>query len=144
MYSLVTFKFSIGLYNGSMGMTIRCNDKLLLSKNSFDTDTFEFTDNIELPADITIDLYGKGVNDTSIDSDGNIVADKYIKLEELSVDRVPLHILSLIHIAEIDHDVNTNVTNYWGFNGRAKIKIEHPDSFLWHLAELKKVTKSTS
>lgn len=140
MYSQITFKFSIGLYNGSMGMTIRCNNKVLLSKSSFETDSFVFTDNVELPAEITIDLYGKNSGDTSIDSDGNIVADKYIKLQELSIDRVPLHILSLIHLVEIDHDVQTGVTNYWGFNGQAKIKIEQPDSFLWHLSELKKVT----
>lgn len=140
MYSQVKFKFSIGLYNGSMGMTIRYNDRVLLSKHSFDTDTFTFTENLDLPGVVTIDLHSKGPLDTLVDSDGNIVADKYIKLEELSIDRVPLHILSLINLAEMHHDNQTTVTNYWGFNGQAKIKLEHSDSFLWHLEEIKKKT----
>lgn len=144
MYSQVKFKFSVGLYNGSMGMTIRYNNEVLLSKNSFDTDSFTFTADLDLPGVIVIDLHGKGPLDTLLDSDGNIVADKYIKLEELLIDRVPLHILSLISLAEMHHDGQTTVTNYWGFNGQAHIKLEHADSFLWHLEEIKKKTKATN
>lgn len=141
MISQVTFKFFIGRYNGSMGMDIVYNDSLILSKDSFDTDTFTFSKNLDLPGEVVINIYNKGPVDTLVDNSGNIIADKYIKLEELIVDRLPIHILSLIHLPEVTApDGQLIRTNYWGFNGPVRIKLEHTDSFLWHLAETKRTT----
>lgn len=138
MYSQVTFKFSIGRYNGSMGMDVFYNDSLLLSQNSFNTDTFTFTEKLDLPGTVVINVYGKGLVDTLVDKNGNVIADKYIKLEELLVDRVPLHILSLINLPELNNNGQLTKTNYWGFNGAVRIELTHADSFLWHLEEVKK------
>lgn len=144
MYSQVKFKFSIGKYNGTMGMHIAYNGKELLSKDSFDSETFVFTHQLEFPGTVTIDLYNKGSADTLVDAQGNIVADKYVKLEELSIDRVPLHILSLIDLPVLSHSGTTTKTNYWGFNGQVTIKLLHTDSFLWHLDEIRKKTIESS
>lgn len=138
MYSQVTFKFSIGTYNGSMGMDIFYNDSLLLSKKSFESDTFTFTSTLDLPGTVSMHVYGKNPLDTLVDDGGNVIADKYIKLEELLIDRVPLHILSLINLPELECQGQLLRTNYWGFNGTVRIKMEHEDSFFWHLKELRK------
>lgn len=123
-----------------MGMDIGYNNSLLLSKESFDTDTFTFTTRLDLPGELVINLYNKGPVDTLVDDNGHIIADKYIKLEELIIDRVPLHILSLINLPELNNNRQLIKTNYWGFNGAVRIKLLHADSFLWHLDEIKKKT----
>ena len=133
MHSQVKFKFSIGSYNGTMGMKISYKDRVLLSRDSFDEDTFTLEATIDLPGTVCIDLYGKGPNDTQIDEQGNVLKDKYIKLEELTVDRMPVHILSLIKLPELHANNQVTRINYWGFNGQARINFEQSDPFRWHL-----------
>lgn len=139
MNTLLTFKFSQGLCNGPMGMQIKSDGLILWTKDTVDL-TFNYDLEISWPSTIEIHLYDKNDNDTVISSDGRIEQDKYIKLESLIVDRIPLHILSLLNILELNTGREKIQTNYWGFNGIVPIIFDDKDSMTWHLKKLKYVT----
>lgn len=138
MNTRLTFRFSQGRYNGSLGMRIKEHSRIIWEKSS-DEDTFECHVEIKWPTVIEIDIFGKGPNDTLVTSDGKIEQDKYIKLESIMVDYIPLHILSLLNIAELDTGKDKIKTNYWGFNGTVKIVFDEQNSFIWHLKQLRQI-----
>jgi len=88
----------------------------------------------EFPSIFTLDISGKGVSDTIIDDDGNIIKDKFISVSTLVVDnlRVSQHLLSKIF--ELTTPDNQRiVSHYWGFNGTVKLDMNASDALEWHL-----------
>ncbi len=120
-------------------MSILVNGQEVLYKDSFDENTFDFSTDVPWPSIVTIKVDGKGPVDTEIDSNGKILKDKYIKLDSLLVDRMPVHILSLVKIPLVTGNRVVN-SNYWGFNGTVTFDFDQPNSMLWHLNEIEKVT----
>ena len=137
--SLVIFKFKIGHYNGSMGLNFFNKDILIKEIPSFTETEFVITENIEFPTTIYFDVFGKDKFDTDVDENNNILADKYIQLTDLIVDKAPIHILSLIKLCKLETNDKILYNNYWGFNGRVTINFEEVNSFLWHMKHLKNV-----
>jgi hypothetical protein len=122
-------------------MSILVNNKEVLYKDSFDDSEFEFSTTIPWPGVVTIKVDGKGPLDTEVDASGNILRDKYIKLDSLLVDRMPMHILSLIR-TELETSNGIVNSNYWGFNGNIVFNFDQPNTLLWHLHEIEKVTNN--
>ena len=144
MNAHLIFDFTIGHCNGSMSMIILANGEEILNQDKFEQDKFCFEITIPWPSDILIKLYNKGPNDTEVDPNGNILRDKFIKLEALTVDRMPLHILSLLNLSTIDTGTEQIKTNYWGFNGTVKLNFDAPDTMSWHLDALEQITDQDS
>jgi hypothetical protein len=85
-------------------------------------------------------LEGKGPNDTLVDESGNVSMDKFIKLESMIVDRMPVHIIALLDCVSLDTSTQVLKTNYWGFNGVATVLFDRNDTMSWHLNNAIKVT----
>lgn len=134
MLTHVKFKFAIGEYNGTMSMRILDDGKEILYKPWFDQPVFEWGTVIEWPSVLTIELSGKDMNhDTKLEGD-RVVADKYIQLQEFSVDRVSA-CLDNIELVTTDQTIRTL---YWGFNGTVTIDCNSENSFVWHLQQKNK------
>ena len=85
---------------------------------------------VNFPSVLELKVSGKSMNkDTVLDSAGNIVADKHIKLIRATVDRLPVPDRYLERWPEL----NGNKTNYFGFNGIIKLNFDATDSFKWML-----------
>jgi hypothetical protein len=140
MNTRLIFKFSQEQCNGAMNLHIKQGDQVLWTKNTTDP-RFECTLNVEWPVQLELVLSGKGANDTVLAEDGTIKQDKYIKLESMIVDRMPVHILSLLELLELDTGKEKIKTNYWGFNGVVTLNFTEPDSTIWHIKSLTHVNK---
>ena len=95
---------------------------------------FVYQTTVNFPADFAIRLAGKEPGDTQVDSNGNIVKDKYIKIVNIEVDGLPcrqhyVHQNITLHTA----DNQEIVTSYWGFNGTVTLDFSEANSFFWAL-----------
>jgi hypothetical protein len=133
--SELELEFKIGHCNGTMAMEIFVDNIPVASYSSFTTDRFVFKHRINWPTTLRIVLSNKNpMHDTTVDTNGNITADKYIQLTKILVDRIETtvgHINSVV----LNTDENKITTLYWGFNGSVELKLDQADSFVWHLAQ---------
>ena len=119
-----------------MHMQIFINDQLKGDYNQFDGDHATFKQMIDWPSVVKIVLTNKNnLCDTEVDSHGKVIADKYIELKEIIVDRIPVNqsVISAIRLTTTDTVINSS---YWGFNGTVCINLDQTDSFEWHLRNL--------
>ena len=138
MLTQITFKFIIGRYNGTMGMAIFSNDQEVLHQEYFDDNSFEFTTELTWPGTVVIKLFNKQIKDTEIDSQGNILNDKYIKLDRLIIDKIVVDDEILRDFVVLDAGNQLLTERYWGFNGTVKLNFEEEDFFLWVLNQKSK------
>jgi hypothetical protein len=128
-------EFNIGHCNGTMSMEIFANDTLVSSYSLFDTDRFVFKHCIDWPTTLKIVLSNKNLlHDTTVNSDGKIIADKYIQLIRIVVDRIEASVEHMNSIV-LNTDDNKITATYWGFNGYVELNLTQENSFMWHLAQ---------
>lgn len=128
----ITFNFTIGHYNGTMSMRILEGNQEIDRRESFDSDTYTFTTRVSWPSRIQIEVWGKDLScDTKVGEDGSILADKFIRLDRLIVDRLdfPLNKNKII----LNTGTDKMPVVYWGFNGHIDLDLNETDSFMWHL-----------
>lgn len=140
MNAQLTFNLVIGHYNGTMSLKAVSGKKVLIDKKTFRDEKFSFSAEISWPDPVVFILEGKEPNDTLVDKSGNVSMDKFIKLESMIVDRMPVHIIALLDCVELATDTQVLKTNYWGFNGVASILFDKNDTLAWHLNNAIKVT----
>jgi hypothetical protein len=138
MPTQITFKFIIGRYNGTMGMAIFSNGREVLHQEYFDDNSFEFTTEFSWPGTVVIKLFNKQFKDTEIDSQGNILNDKYIKLDSLMIDKIVVDDEILRDFVNLDTENQSLKELYWGFNGSVTLTFEEEDFFLWFLNQKSK------
>jgi uncharacterized pyridoxamine 5'-phosphate oxidase family protein len=134
--SELELKFKIGHNNGTMDMQIFVNDQLKCSYIQSDNDHVTFKQLVDWPSVVKIVLTNKNnLHDTSVDNHGKVIADKYIELKEIVVDRMPANqtVINSICLNTTDSIINSC---YWGFNGVVYIQLDQHDSFEWHLKNL--------
>lgn len=130
-HSTVTFIFEVGqVHNRSMSLTISTNKETKHFKQ-VDSGVFKCDIPVFFPDVISINVSGKGPNDTLVDDRGNIVGDMYIKLNKVFIDGIPSSI-DYVHKLVIHTDNgNTVTTNYWGFNGTIKLNLLYKNVMFW-------------
>lgn len=94
---------------------------------------FVYETTIKFPADFEITVSGKGANDTVIDSDGKIIADKHVKIVNIVVDGMSCHPYYTYNLELTTNDGQVVKSNYWGFNGTVKLNFSEDNSFFWAL-----------
>jgi hypothetical protein len=130
----IEFNFEFGIYNGSMSVAINQGEhKLFESINNTQKNLTAIID-LTSPGSLTIQLDGKNNNvDTNVDSQGNIVADKYVQLQKLIVGRVPVSNANLYNLCCYTTITGTQANDtYWGWNGKVCINFDHINPVLWH------------
>ena len=137
MTSRIEFDFEAGLIeNSSMQLTISNNNNEIKIKK-FNKEITTVSLNITFPTTVLITVSGKSINDTVLDSSGNIIADKYLKLTDIRVDKMSVDRYYLPRFIEFETEEKKKIiTNYFGFNGTIAIDFS-PNPFKW-LAGTKK------
>lgn len=87
--------------------------------------TTEYTVACTVPDTIKIQVSGKNLRrDTIVDSQGQIVQDKYVLLRDLRIDQMSVCAPWLPNGITLHTDKGHTVqSNYWGFNGTVQIPI---------------------
>jgi hypothetical protein len=128
----IKFKFSAGKVNEQvMFLKIIAHEQILF--DSTVQETFEVSAEIDFPVDVEFWISGKHPSDTIV-RDGQVVEDKFIKLDSISFGpveieswRIPPEFLPYNNI--IEKFQNT----YWSNNGQAVLSIHNEDPISWLL-----------
>ena len=133
--SRIDIKIFWGRYNGSMSANFYADRKQLTKITSFENDYTWLTFNIDLPSTLHVFFDGKDNSvDTKMDANGNIVADKFLKIEQIIIDYKPISADALHKICKLQTtDAQMLYTNYVGFNGVLSIDLQYSNSLLAHL-----------
>lgn len=137
----IDLTLSLGKVNDMpMSLEIFANDREVYSDLCPDQNRVSLQFECDLPAKIVFKVAGKQEMDTVLDHIGNIVQDKYVKVDQLIVDRMPVErwILESRIFEFTDELGNINKTNYFGKNGQACLHIDCQDSFDYFLQLLTK------
>ena len=131
----VDVNISCGIYNGSMSTKFYANKKLLAKIDKFYNPQTWLTFQLSLPTTLHVFVDGKDNNiDTKVDINGNIIADKFIKITNLLIGHKPVSTDALHKICKLQTtDGQTMYTNYVGFNGVLSMNFEYSNSLLAHL-----------
>tara|TARA_E500000318_G_scaffold87622_1_gene84603 strand:- start:500 stop:877 length:378 start_codon:yes stop_codon:yes gene_type:complete len=111
------------------------NNKILQTVKKFKAGTNKVLIDVELPTTINIITDGKdNNNDTLLDDKGNVIKDKFLRIDEIFIDKKPIDTNALYKIIKI-HTVEKQLiySNYVGFNGVSSINLEYSDSLIAHL-----------
>jgi hypothetical protein len=135
--TLTKFKFSLDFgrcNNSSMCLNISDAERQLDYLENVDQGIRELQYDIYLPNKINLHLSGKNhKTDTKIDSKGNIIADKYIKLISMSLGGIPINSANLFKNCRYTVDNKIDFNTYWGFNGLVEIEFKENNFLKWHL-----------
>ena len=127
-------EFDIGHCNGSMSFTIMCNDSILEKVSNIVDKKYIVKTQMSLPGTIKILVFNKNMNtDTKIDSDGNILEDKFIQLRELRMGRIAVSSAVLKNLCSYTRNKETVQDTYWGFPGMVEIEFNQAEVVAWHL-----------
>ena len=129
----INFVFEFGVNNGSMSLLMRDNEHVL-SDISDANGLVEVNTLINFPNQITIALSGKNPNTDTTVVDGEIVADKYVKLVGMTVGGIKVTEATLFKILNYKHGDENVFDTFWGFNGEIVIDFDHNDFIRWHLS----------
>lgn len=128
---------SVGQFEGqSMSLQVTANERIIYSNLSPTQPKITVEFNCELPAYIKFDVAGKQPFDTCVDDLGHIVEDKFIRVDRIVVDRMPVeHWMIESRLIEFCGQK----TNYFYTNGQATITIPNQDSFGFFLDLMTKI-----
>ena len=121
MLPKVKLSFFAGQFKDkTMGLAVIANDREIFNQHSDLKNTFNVEFNVDLPATIKVITSGKLPDDTEVDSQGNIVSDKFIKITGITVGGIIIPLWMIEKKAVQFHTNNSIIfTNYLGFNGQA-------------------------
>lgn len=116
-------------YQSRMGLTIVANNDLIYSTDQIDEEKLSFEFLVDLPLTLTFKVDGKNIGDTEVDAQGNIVRDKCVILNALSINGIWVKRWMLENklIEFTDSNGEKTVHNYFGKNGTARFTIPYSD-----------------
>ena len=130
--SRLELKFKISKLNGkSMSLEFFMNGQSIDKYEQLDDGIFTWRSELKFPSILELKLTGKHPHDTQVDENGNIVADKYIKLVDIVVDGLPCAKYYVNKLLLTTDQGNEIISDYWGFNGLVKLDFTQANSFLW-------------
>ncbi len=131
----VQLTFEVGHCNGSMSLQVFGNNQQLFTRNDLTEQQISLDLNLDLPGTIKIVLGNKNNNtDTRIDHNGQVLQDKYIKLSEMTVARVPVKSSVLFDLCNyLTETGQQSQDTYWGWNGTVQINLNESTPVTWHL-----------
>jgi RecA/RadA recombinase len=76
---------------------------------------------------------GKGKYDTKLDSNNNIIADKYVLLSAMKLGEIPVRSNKLFDICDYATRDGHSKNTFWAFDGQVIIDFDEKDFIKWHL-----------
>jgi hypothetical protein len=109
--------------NKSMSLFISVDDQILYNANQTQENKLNFKFSIGTAQNLLIKVDGKKINDTKIDPQGNILQDKFVRVDRLTVNSYPLAkwMLESKVFQFIDSQGNISNSNYFGKNGQTTV-----------------------
>jgi hypothetical protein len=130
----IKFTVTHGECNGLMHSRWFVNNVLVHDMKPNCAGTSEINFVIDLPAEIIIEVSNKNLNtDTMVDSQGRILKDKFLKVDQVHLARLPIGSQLLEQLFEIHSERGIHNTSYFGFPGTVKFVISEADAMTWHL-----------
>ena len=127
----IKLRLRIGRYQEqSMSLIIRANNQIVLDCNQFSTDYHDLEFQCLLPMVLEFETNGKMPNDTLVDDQGQILQDKFIVVESMSVDGIWIKRWML---ESRIFESALGKTNYFSQNGIAKFQIPYSDTMRFWL-----------
>lgn len=121
----IKIRFKIGFFQGhSMSLIVRANDKIVLDCNQFSKPYHDLEFQCTLPLTLEFEINGKSINDTVVDAQGQIIEDKFIVVESMSVGGIWIKRWML---ESRIFDSVLGKTNYFSQNGTAQFQIPYTD-----------------
>lgn len=123
---------SIGQYKGSsMSLCVSANGKTIFDVDSTDKTKLDIEFECDLPTEIIFDVGNKGPMDTLVDSNGKIIQDKFVQVDNVIVDRLPVKKWILeSRLFEFTPTTGATLqTNCFSYNGRAVLSLPEKTSF---------------
>jgi hypothetical protein len=133
----IRFDLEFGTFNGSMHADVLVDNEIRASCNC----TQSVFLCVKMPSVLKIKLSGKNLNcDTLVGPDGSILSDKYIKMSNLWVSKIPVnhHVLRNSVCQFITTDGGMIFDNYWGKNGEVILEFDSADPIAWLLKKRNK------
>lgn len=122
--------------NGFQSTEWFVNQELVLSSSSSSPLPTDILLNVTLPCCIQIYVSGKNLNTDTIIVNDTIIQDKFIKIQHMSLDRIPIKNFLLHRICKFTNDNGQScLTNFWGQNGIAEISFDAPSAIVWHMTK---------
>lgn len=114
----------VGILEGrSLEMKVRDKDRILYHHCDTVLDDFKLELTVTIPTDLIFEISGKGANDTHLSADGTVVADKFFRVDALCINGIWVKKWQLeSRVFDFQGDLGeSNHSNYWGFNGKARL-----------------------
>ena len=127
---ILTLKFKFGKTNNDYMKMLATHNNIeyKILPDIGDCSTFQF--NLTLPDKLILTISNKSENDTIIDDNGTILEDRYIQLQEASIDGFDLN-YNFLHkkIKLVTFENNEIISSYFGFNGSVELIFDQPNVF---------------
>lgn len=136
--SKIDITFEFGLSNGSMTLNISEPYRHIKLLHNIKSPIVNMSFDVEFPTVLVFDISNKDPNhDTVVDSQGNIVSDKFVKVKSIRVGNVPVGEGLLFNMCKYFPEFRKESVNdtFWAFNGRAVVEFSADNFIHWHLAQ---------
>jgi hypothetical protein len=108
----------------TMSLIVLANEQIVFKQDKDLDKTFTVDFNIDLPGEIKLIVNGKGAFDTKVDAQGTILQDKFLKINSMLIDRMPVPTWVLASkLIQFVHNNQVAYTNYFGYNGQGIIQL---------------------
>ena len=133
MLTKLSFELKFSFSNGAMRVIISDDNSTLLDLIDISEPMVQRSINITLPTKLTFTLSGKGKYDTQLDSNNNIIADKYVLLSAMKLGEIPIQSNKLFDICDYTTSDGHSKNTFWAFDGQVIIDFDEKDFIKWHL-----------
>lgn len=112
-----------------MSMSVFRDDTMIARITDWPDDKCRLELEIDIPCKLHIRVDGKGLYDTLVDPDGNILSDKFVKIEGIALDKIWIKKWMLeSKILDFRADNGSiSTSNYLSTNGTATMNIPYKD-----------------
>jgi hypothetical protein len=131
----IEMQLEVGRCNGSMSVEIADQDHMILYHWDL-PDTYTVRFRTQWPNQVRIVLDNKNMSrDTAMDAQGNIVANKYVKLKSMSVGGLNISNSVLYRVCKYSpHNSKTVNEIFWDQPGTVLITLDQATPMRWNLA----------
>lgn len=113
------------LHGRSLEMTVYDGDRVVHRHLDTDIHDVRLKLNCSLPSEILFKISGKAADDTLIDDNGTILADKFLRVDALCINGIWVKKWTLeSSIFQFQGDRGEcHRSNYWGLNGQSRLSL---------------------
>lgn len=128
---LVEMDITLGQFEGStMNLAVLTQERTIaLVSDSTDT-SVHLAFNVDIPNRISFVVSNKSPGETKLDADNQIIEDKFVRVDRMTLDRMPVD-RWILESRMFDFDGMS--TNYFSYNGTAAMTIPFSTSFEFFL-----------